>query len=120
MVVRDCILADYRRFDPPDLAGDSIGSRRKIRQNLANANGLQIVDLQRRSFLRGPFFLTSRISQSVYRVWARDHDGIAVDGWIRCNGWFFGLLNFSLDVRWNKAKFRVAGFPVVLQNQSNV
>ena len=67
----------------------------------ANENGFEILESEYRTFFRGPFFFRSSKGQTVYRVKVRDRDGRVRSGWVRCGGWFLGLLSDKAVVDWD-------------------
>jgi hypothetical protein len=67
----------------------------------AHENGLRIVRQEYRHFFKGPFFWTTSKGQTVYYVTVKDDNGNQRNGWVRCGGWFFGLLSNNVDVRWD-------------------
>jgi len=71
-----------------------------ILQNWANQNRYRILRQQYCWFWRGPFFWTSSKNQTIYYVTVEDRDGRRRTGWVRCGGWFWGLLVDVADVRW--------------------
>ncbi len=71
-----------------------------ILQQWADRNGYRIIDQQYRTFFKGPFFWTSTKGQVVYYVKGEDAKGRRRSGWVRCGGWFLGLLSNHVDVRW--------------------
>jgi hypothetical protein len=75
---------------------------RNILQRWAEANGYEILSSEIRWFRRGPFFWTTSKGQDVYYVTIRTPDGQIRNGWVRCGGWFLGLLSDKADVRWDE------------------
>ena len=67
----------------------------------AEDNGYEIVLSERRSFWRGPFFWSSK-GQEVYYVTVRMPDDQLRRGWVRCGGWFLGLLSDQAEVEWDE------------------
>jgi hypothetical protein len=67
----------------------------------AERNGYTLIEREYRWFARGPFFWTSSKGQTVYRVTVEDKAGRRRSGWVRCGGWFFGLLSDTAEVRWD-------------------
>lgn len=65
----------------------------------ARDNGHQIVSSERCWFCRGPFFWSSK-SQEVYYVTVRTCGGEVRRGWVRCGGFFAGMLSDEAEVRW--------------------
>ena len=66
----------------------------------AQANGLTLVSEERCWFFKGPFFWTSGKSQMVYYVTVRDPAGRTRHAWVRCGGYFLGMLSDNMDVKW--------------------
>jgi hypothetical protein len=75
---------------------------RQVLENWASENDFTIVSSEYRNFLKGPFFWTSSRGQTVYYVTVRTPDGQTRNGWVRCGGWFFGLLTDKAEVRWDE------------------
>ncbi len=71
-----------------------------LRQWAAN-NGYHIVRQDYRHFFKGPFFWTSTNGQAVYYVVVEDPAGTMRSGWVRCGGWWLGLLSDHVEVRWD-------------------
>ena len=71
-----------------------------ILQRWAERNGLQLLESELRWFRRGPFFLSGR-GQVVYYVSAMDGQGMIHRGWVRCGGFWLGLLRDEAEVRWD-------------------
>jgi hypothetical protein len=67
----------------------------------AAQNGYRIISQQYRNFFKGPFFWTSGKGQTVYYVVVEDSIGNSRRGWVRCGGWFLGLLSNNVEVRWD-------------------
>jgi hypothetical protein len=67
----------------------------------AQDNGYEIVSSERYWFWRGPFFWSSK-SQEVYYVTVRTSDGGLRRGWVRCGGFFAGMLSDQAEVRWDE------------------
>ncbi len=68
----------------------------------ARRHGLRIISSEYRYFFRGPFFWTPSKGQTVYRVTVADDQGHERRGWVRCGGWFLGLLSDKVEVRWDE------------------
>jgi hypothetical protein len=73
---------------------------RSILEHWANEHGFEILHSEYRNFFRGPFFWTTARGQTVYYVRVRDRQGIERSGWVRCGGWFLGLMADKAEVRW--------------------
>jgi hypothetical protein len=67
----------------------------------AEQNGYQLIDQEYRTFFRGPFFMTTAKGQTVYYVTVEDRVGRRRKGWVRCGGWFLGLLSDNVEVLWD-------------------
>jgi hypothetical protein len=67
----------------------------------AERNGYRVLDREYRSFFKGPFFWTTSEGQTVYHVTVEDKEGRRRTGWVRCGGWFLGLLSDNVEVRWD-------------------
>ena len=77
------------------------GRSQTILQQWADQNGYRIIDQRYRNFFKGPFFWTTSRGQTVYSVTVEDDHGRRRTGWVRCGGWFLGLLSDHVDVRWD-------------------
>jgi len=73
---------------------------RLVLEQWAAKQGFQILHSEYRNLFRGPFFWTTSRGQTVYYVRVRDRRGIERSGWVRCGGWFFGLMTNKAEVRW--------------------
>ena len=73
---------------------------RSLLEQWAQKNGFRIIHQEYRTFFRGPFFWTTSKGQTVYYVAVEDREGNRRNGWVRCGGWFLGLLSDKVDVRW--------------------
>src|SRR4051812_41477629 len=69
----------------------------------AEENGYRLVHSKYRLFFRGPFFWTTSKGQAVYRVTVEDTDGSLRYGWVRCGGWFLGMVSDHVEARWDDA-----------------
>jgi hypothetical protein len=67
----------------------------------AAQNGYRIIRQEYRNFFKGPFFWTSTKGQTVYYVVIEDSGGNRRSGWVRCGGWWLGLLSDNVEVRWD-------------------
>jgi hypothetical protein len=67
----------------------------------ASRHGYRIVRREYRNFFKGPFFWTSSKDQVVYYVTVEDEQGRIRNGWVRCGGYFFGLLSDNVEVQWD-------------------
>ena len=67
----------------------------------AAKNGYRIVRQEYRHLFKGPFFWTSTKGQTVYYVVVEDAAGTRRSGWVRCGGWWLGLLSDNVEVRWD-------------------
>ncbi len=75
---------------------------RQLLESWARQNNYQIVSSEHRYFFKGPFFWTSSDQQTVYYVTVETADGGTRNGWVRCGGWFTGMLSDQVDVRWDE------------------
>jgi hypothetical protein len=73
---------------------------RFVLEDWADKQGFEILYSEYRSLFRGPFFCTTSRGQTVYYVKVRDGTGRERSGWVRCGGWFFGLMSDKAEVRW--------------------
>lgn len=73
-----------------------------VLEQWAKDNGFEILSSEYRHLFRGPFFWTTSKGQTVYYVRVRSHDGDERTGWVRCGGFFFGLLSDRAEVRWEE------------------
>jgi hypothetical protein len=71
-------------------------------QRWAEENGYRIVRREYRTFFRGPFFWNSSKGQTVYYVVAEDSAGARRSGYVRCGGWWLGLVSDRVEVRWDE------------------
>jgi hypothetical protein len=67
----------------------------------ASSEGLEILSQEECWFFKGPFFWTSSKSQKVYRVTVRDAEGRTRSGYVRCGGYWLGMMSDNVDVRWD-------------------
>lgn len=74
---------------------------RSLLEQWAAENNYRILSSEYRNLVRGPFFWTTSKGQTVYRVRVQDSTGRVRDGWVRCGGWFIGLLSDQVQVRWD-------------------
>ena len=75
---------------------------RSVLEQWANEHGFEILHSEYRTLFRGPFFWTTSRGQTVYYVRVRDRQGTEHTGWVRCGGWFLGLMTNKAEVRWEK------------------
>ena len=73
---------------------------RAVLEQWAQEEGFEILRRDYRAFFRGPFFWTTSKGQTVYFVTVRDGQGSVRRGWVRCGGWFSGLMTDKAEVRW--------------------
>jgi hypothetical protein len=75
---------------------------RSLLEQWAERNGYHILSRRYRSFFKGPFFWTSSRGQAVYHVTVEEKEGgRRRSGWVRCGGWFLGLLSDNVEVQWD-------------------
>jgi hypothetical protein len=78
------------------------GSRSEsMLQKWARENGFTLLSEERRTFFKGPFFWTSGKGQMVFYVAVRDAAGHIRHAWIRCGGYFLGMISDHMDVEWD-------------------
>ena len=65
---------------------------RSLLEQWARDNDYEVISREYRNFFKGPFFWTSTKGQTVYYVTIRDADGNVRSGWLRCGGFWGGLL----------------------------
>ena len=75
---------------------------RRILESWAAENSYQILSSEMRWFRRGPFLWTTSKNQVVYYVTVRTHDGMTKQGWVRCGGWWGGVLKDKAEARWDE------------------
>jgi hypothetical protein len=73
---------------------------RQILEGWAADKGYQIVSSQFRWLRRGPFFWTSSKGQMVYYVVVRTPHGRTRRGWVRCGGFFWGVMRDKAEAKW--------------------
>lgn len=67
----------------------------------AHENGYEIVSREHRWIRKGPFFWKSSKNQIVFYVTVSDSEGKVRTGYVRCGGYFIGLLGKQVDVIWD-------------------
>ena len=77
---------------------------RDLLDRWADDNGLEILSAEFRWLRRGPFFWTSSNGQMIYYVVVRTADGHTRRGWVRCGGFFWGLMQDRVEVRWDSQR----------------
>ena len=77
------------------------GRGSSLLEQWAQGHGYRILSQEYCHFLKGPFFWTSSKDQVVYYVTVEDQEGRKRKGWVRCGGYFFGLLSDNVEVRWD-------------------
>lgn len=71
-----------------------------VLERWAEDNGFEILSSEYRHFMRGPFFWTTSKGQTVYFVRVRTPSGHVRTGWVRCGGFFLGLMSDAVEERW--------------------
>ncbi|HEX5269085.1 MAG TPA: hypothetical protein VFW33_01295 [Gemmataceae bacterium] len=66
----------------------------------AEKNGYRVVDCSYCWFWKGPFVLTTSKSQMVYYVTFEDAGGRRRRAYVRCGGWFMGMMSDNVEVAW--------------------
>ncbi len=70
-------------------------------QRWANDNRYRLVRSERRAFFRGPYFGMTSKHQTVYHVTVEDRRGRTRNGWVRCGGWWLGLMSDQVESTWD-------------------
>jgi hypothetical protein len=71
-------------------------------EDWAQGEGLRIISSERRILRRGSYFFTTGKGQEVYYVTVEDADGKQRSGYVRCGGYFAGMLSDKVTVRWDE------------------
>ena len=69
-------------------------------QQWAEQNGFRLIECQRRSIFKGPYFFANSRIQEVYEIRVEDRDGNVRHGYVRVGGFVTGLLSNRVDVKW--------------------
>lgn len=77
---------------------------RTMVEKWAIEHDLELLDAQWRWFRKGPYFWKSSKNQHVYHFTVTDEDGVQRTGWIRCGGYWLGLLTSEVDVIWDESQ----------------
>ena len=77
-----------------------LSKSRMMVEEWAEHEGYHLLNAERRWLLRGPFFFLSDKEQDVYYVTVADAAGQIRHAYIRCGGWFLGMLSDQISVRW--------------------
>jgi hypothetical protein len=72
---------------------------------------LRIVSSEYRYFFRGPYFRTTSKGQTVYRVTVEDKPGRLRTGWVRCGGWWLGLMSNHVEACWDETPSQGVAVP---------
>ena len=67
----------------------------------ARANGFRVLNVEQRFVRTGPFFFRHGKGQTIYHVTVQDAQDRARSGYVRCGGWFAGLLSDAAAVEWD-------------------
>ena len=78
----------------------TIRKSKRMVEEWARRQGLQIVSSEFRWWRRGPFFWKSSRNQTVLYVTVRMPDGSPRSAFIRCGNWWVGLFTDQLEVKW--------------------
>lgn len=78
----------------------SLSRGRQILEQWAQSGGYRILSSERRWFRRGPFFWTTSKGQVVYHVVVQTPDGGTRRGYVRCGGFFWGMMSDKAEERW--------------------
>lgn len=71
-----------------------------VLEQWAEDNDFELLSHEYCHFMQGPFFWTTSKGQAVYYVKVRTSSGHVRSGWVRCCGFFLGLLSDAAEVRW--------------------
>ncbi|HUT01262.1 MAG TPA: hypothetical protein VM031_02310 [Phycisphaerae bacterium] len=74
---------------------------RRLVDDWARANQLDLLSADRRFFRLGPFWWRTARNQEVFRVTVRDADGQIRHGYVRVGGWFMGMLSGKVTAQWD-------------------
>ena len=72
----------------------------QILKDWASREGLKLLFSERRHYVSAEEFKASR-SQAVFRVKVQDSHGFTRQGWVRCGGWWAGLLLNRAEAKWD-------------------
>jgi len=72
---------------------------------------LRIVSRVHRLLFRGPYFWTTSKGQTVYRVTVEDKPGGLRTGWVRCGGWWLGLMSNHVEACWDETPSQGVAVP---------
>ncbi|MBN1420440.1 MAG: hypothetical protein JXP34_16805 [Planctomycetes bacterium] len=75
---------------------------RRILEHWAIDNGYRLLSSEFRWLRRGPFFWTSSKGQMIFYVVIQTRDGETRRGWVRCGGFWWGLMQDKAEVRWDE------------------
>ena len=73
---------------------------RSILDRWASGQGIEVLNAEYRVLRTGPFFFRHDENQTVYYVTIRDQVGNVRHAYLRCGGWFLGLLSDAVAVEW--------------------
>jgi hypothetical protein len=74
-------------------------------------NGFRLVSSEYRNYFRGPYFWTTSKGQTVYRVTVQDKPGRLRTGWVRCGGWWLGLMSNHVETCWDETPSQGVAVP---------
>lgn len=75
-------------------------STRDLIEGWARRHRLQLVRVERRWLLTGPFSVTEAVDLPTFRVVARKSDGSERAAWVRCGSWPWGVLDDTVEEHW--------------------
>jgi len=84
---------------------------KSLLQKWAAANGFEILHFELRELRRGPFLRSGSGKQAVYYVRIRNREGQARSGWVRCGGFWSGLLGEKTEVKWDDESETASNVP---------
>jgi hypothetical protein len=91
LVMLGCVLA---------LWGWHFSRSRKMVEQWARDNGLELIEARRQVLFYGPFYWQVG-HRSVFLVTVRDGSGQVRHGYVRVGSWFLGLFSDQVNVEWD-------------------
>jgi len=74
---------------------------RRLLEQWARANDLEVISAERRYLRRGPFFWRSGKGHEVFHVTVRDAAGRHRHAYVRAGGWWWGMMSDDVAVEWD-------------------
>jgi hypothetical protein len=66
----------------------------------AQDNEVTLLSQDYRTFFKGPYFWTSTKGQMIFYVTVQDRHARIRHAWVRCGGYWMGMLSDHIDVVW--------------------